>query len=130
MDGPCAKVNLVLDAEPQVRGMPADAGPGRRALFTLPPDLAVADACYDRAKRGELAGADQLFVDCVVASTVDDSLAPAGRHVMTCFVQYVPYRLRRGDLGRQAGRAGRPGPGPDRPVRAERAAPRWSPGRC
>ena len=28
MDGPCAKVNLVLDAEPQVRGMPADAGPG------------------------------------------------------------------------------------------------------
>ena len=39
MDGPCGKVNLVLDAEPQVRGMPADAGPGRRALFTLPPDL-------------------------------------------------------------------------------------------
>ena len=78
MDGPCAKVNLVLDAEPQVRGMPADAGPGQRALFTLPPDLAVADACYDRAKRGELAGAEQLFVDCVVASTVDPSLARAG----------------------------------------------------
>src|SRR5215467_9345511 len=75
MDGPCGKVNLVLDAEPQVRGMPADAGPGRRALFTLPPDLAVADACYDHAKRGELAGADQLFIDCVVASAVDDSLA-------------------------------------------------------
>lgn len=106
MDGPCAKVNLVLDAEPQVRGMPADASPGQRALFTLPPDIAVADACYDRAKRGELADADQLFVDCVVASAVDPSLAPAGRHIMTCFVQYVPYRLaegtwdaRRGELG-------------------------------
>ncbi|MGP8001030.1 MAG: phytoene desaturase family protein [Streptosporangiaceae bacterium] len=96
MDGPCAKVNLVLDAEPQVRGMPAEAGPGQRALFTLPPDLAVADACYDRAKRGELAGADELFVDCVVASAVDPSLAPAGRHIMTCFVQYVPYRLAEG----------------------------------
>ena len=96
MDGPCAKVNLVLDAEPRVRGMPADAGPGRRALFTLPPDLAVADACYDRAKRGELAGADELFIDCVVASTVDDSLAPPGRHIMTCFVQYLPYRLAEG----------------------------------
>jgi phytoene dehydrogenase-like protein len=92
MDGPCGKVNLVLDAEPQVRGMPADAGPGRRALFTLPPDLAVADACYDRAKRGELADADQLFIDCVVASAVDASLAPPGRHIMTCFVQYLPYR--------------------------------------
>jgi phytoene dehydrogenase-like protein len=96
MDGPCGKVNLVLDAEPRVLGMPADAGPGRRALFTLPPGLAVADACYDRAKRGELADADQLFIDCVVASNVDDSLAPPGRHVMTCFVQYLPYRLAEG----------------------------------
>jgi phytoene dehydrogenase-like protein len=96
MDGPCGKVNLVLDAEPRVLGMPADAGPARRALFTLPPDLAVADACYDRAKRGELADADQLFIDCVVASNVDDSLAPPGRHIMTCFVQYLPYRLAEG----------------------------------
>ncbi len=106
MDGPCAKVNLVLDAEPAVLGMPRDAGPGRRSLFTLPPELAVADACYDRSKRGELAEAHELFVDCVVASNVDDSLAPGGRHVMTCFVQYVPYRLadgswdtRRDELG-------------------------------
>jgi phytoene dehydrogenase-like protein len=96
MDGPCGKVNLVLDAEPRVRGMPPDAGPGRRALFTLPPPLPVADACYDRAKRGELADADELFIDCVVASNVDGSLAPAGRHVMTCFVQYLPYRLAAG----------------------------------
>ena len=96
MDGPCGKVNFVLDAEPQVTGMPADAGPGRRALFTLPPELSVADACYDRAKRGELADADELFIDCVVASNVDDSLAPPGRHIMTCFVQYLPYRLASG----------------------------------
>jgi len=96
MDGPCGKVNLVLDAEPRVHGMPEDAGPGRRALFTLPPDLGVADACYDRAKRGELADADELFIDCVVASAVDGSLAPPGRHIMTCFVQYLPYRLAEG----------------------------------
>jgi len=96
MDGPCGKVNLVLDAEPQVLGMPAGAGPGQRALFTLAPELAVAETCYDRAKRGELADADQLFIDCVVASNVDDSLAPPGLHVMTCFVQYLPYRLAAG----------------------------------
>ncbi len=97
MDGPCAKVNLVLDAEPAVLGMPADASPGQRALFTLPPSLDVADRCYDRSKRGEIADADELFVDCVVASSVDDTLAPAGRHIMTCFVQYVPYRLAEGN---------------------------------
>ncbi|MGH9303226.1 MAG: phytoene desaturase family protein, partial [Acidimicrobiales bacterium] len=96
MDGPSAKVNLVLDAEPRLSGMPSDASPGRRSLFTLPPGLSQADHCYDMSKRGELAGPDELFVDCVVASNVDDSLAPAGRHVMTCFVQYVPYRLKEG----------------------------------
>jgi len=96
MDGPCAKVNLVLDAEPAVLGMPADASPGQRSVFTLPPSLEVADRCYDRAKRGEIADADELFVDCVLATAVDDTLAPAGRHVMTCFVQYVPYHLAAG----------------------------------
>src|SRR5579859_3140711 len=101
MDGPCAKVNLVLDAEPAVLGMPPDAGPGQRALFTLPPSLDVADRCYDRSKRGEIADASELFVDCVVASNVDGSLAPAGRHIMTCFVQYVPYRLAEGDWDRR-----------------------------
>jgi phytoene dehydrogenase-like protein len=35
-------------------------------------------------------------VDCVVASNVDETLAPKGNHVMTCFVQYVPYHLRQG----------------------------------
>lgn len=106
MDGPCAKVNLVLAEEPRVSGMPPDAGPAQRAVFTLAPSLATADACYDLSKRGQLGAAEQLFVDCVVASNVDSSLAPAGRHIMTCFAQYVPYRLadgtwdsRREDLG-------------------------------
>jgi len=106
MDGPCAKVNLVLNAEPAVLGMPADAGPAQRALFTLPPSLEVADRCYERCKRGEIADAAELFVDCVVASNVDDSLAPAGRHVMTCFVQYVPYRLAEGDWDMRADELG------------------------
>ena len=94
MAGPCAKVNLVLSEEPKVNGMPADADPRRRSLFTLVPTLEGAERIYDVAKFGEIP--EELWVDCVVASNVDDSLAPKGRHVMTCFVQYVPYALRRG----------------------------------
>jgi phytoene dehydrogenase-like protein len=94
MDGPCAKVNLVLSEEPRVTAMPASFGPAERALFTLVPSLDFAERCYDVAKHGEIP--EELWVDCVVASNVDDSLAPAGRHVMTCFVQYVPYRLEEG----------------------------------
>jgi phytoene dehydrogenase-like protein len=91
MDGPCAKVNFVLGEEPRLTAMPAEADPGRRALFTLLPSPGFADSSYEAAARGEIP--ERLWVDCVVASNVDPTLAPRGTHVMTCFVQYVPYRL-------------------------------------
>ncbi|HKU22634.1 MAG TPA: NAD(P)/FAD-dependent oxidoreductase [Terriglobales bacterium] len=94
MNGPCAKVNLVLAEEPRVNGMPAGATPAQRALFTLVPSLEFAERCYDIAKFGAIP--KELWVDCVVASHVDKTLAPEGRHIMTCFVQYVPYFLRQG----------------------------------
>ena len=92
MNGPCAKVNFVLAEEPRVTGMPADWRPSERALFTLIPSLEFAERSWDAAKWGEIPA--NLWVDCVVASNVDPTLAPTGRHVMTCFVQYVPYHLK------------------------------------
>ncbi len=94
MDGPCAKVNFVLSEEPRVTGMPSDWPAPQRSLFTLVPSLAFAERCYDIAKFGDIP--EELWVDCVVASNVDSTLAPQGKHVMTTFVQYVPYRLRKG----------------------------------
>jgi phytoene dehydrogenase-like protein len=95
MDGPCAKVNLVLSEEPRFTGTSANASPQERSLYTLVPSLEFAERCYDIAKFGDIP--EELWVDCVVASNVDDSLAPLGKHVMTCFVQYVPYRLQEGN---------------------------------
>jgi len=94
MNGPCAKVNMVLAEEPRFTGTPASYDPQQRSLFTLVPSLEFAERCYDIAKFGEIP--EQLWVDCVIASNADPSLAPAGKHVMTCFVQYVPYKLRQG----------------------------------
>jgi phytoene dehydrogenase-like protein len=94
MDGPCAKVNMVLSEEPAFTGTPAGYSPQQRSLFTLVPSLEFAERCYDIAKFGEIP--EQLWVDCVIASNADPSLAPAGKHIMTCFVQYVPYKLRQG----------------------------------
>lgn len=94
MDGPCAKVNMVLAEEPRFTGTPASYEPQQRSLFTLVPSLEFAERCYDIAKFGEIP--EQLWVDCVIASNADPSLAPAGKHVMTCFVQYVPYKLSQG----------------------------------
>jgi phytoene dehydrogenase-like protein len=95
MDGPAGKVNFVLDKEPEVRGMPSGRSKPQRSLFTLIPSLAEAEANYNAARRGDIP--ERLWVDCVLASNVDDTLAPAGRHMLTCFVQYLPYRLAKGN---------------------------------
>jgi phytoene dehydrogenase-like protein len=95
MDGPCAKVNFVLSGEPRFTGTPPNAAPLERSLYTLVQSLEFAERCYDIAKFGDIP--EELWVDCVVASNADSSLAPPGRHILTCFVQYVPYRLKTGD---------------------------------
>ena len=95
MDGPCAKVNFVLAEEPRFTGTSAQAAPLERTFYTLVPSLEFAERCYDIAKFGEIP--QELWVDCVVSSNADSSLAPRGKHILTCFVQYVPYRLREGN---------------------------------
>jgi len=89
MDGPAGKVNFVLSEEPQVRGMPDDRSKAQRSLFTLIPTLREAEDNYNASRRGELP--ERLWVDCVLASNADDTLAPRDRHMLTCFVQYLPY---------------------------------------
>jgi phytoene dehydrogenase-like protein len=92
MNGPAGKVNYVLSEEPRVNGMPAARSKAQRSLFTLIPTLQEAEDNYNRCRRGELP--ERLWVDCVLASNVDSTLAPEGRHMLTCFVQFLPYELR------------------------------------
>jgi phytoene dehydrogenase-like protein len=97
MDGPCAKLNLVVAEEPRLDGADRAADTLQRAQFTLVPWLDGAQACYGEARRGRIA--EPLWIDCLVPSLVDPSLATSGRHVMTCFAQYLPYRLADSDWG-------------------------------
>ena len=94
MDGPCAKVNMVLAEEPRFTGTSPNATPLERTFYTLVSSLDFAERCYAISRSGEIP--EDLWVDCVVSSNADDSLAPKGKHILTCFVQYVPYRLREG----------------------------------
>jgi phytoene dehydrogenase-like protein len=95
MQGPCAKVNMVLSEEPRFTGTSPTATALERTFYTLVPSLEFAERCYDIAKFGEIP--EELWVDCVVSSNADASLAPAGKHILTCFVQYVPYHLKEGN---------------------------------
>jgi phytoene dehydrogenase-like protein len=104
MDGPCGKVNLVLSEEPQVTGMPETFSKTERSLFTLAPSLQEAEDIYNQAARGDVP--DELWVDCVLASNVDPGLVTDGRHVLTCFVQYLPYQPRNSSWNAERDRMG------------------------
>ncbi|WP_295530849.1 NAD(P)/FAD-dependent oxidoreductase [Novosphingobium sp. Chol11] len=94
MGGPAAKLNIALSGEPTVIGRAADATPLERALLTIAPTLEGAQRCADIARFGDVP--EELWIDCVIPSLVDDSLCPPGHHMLTCFIQYVPYHLREG----------------------------------
>ena len=86
---------MVLSEEPRFTGTSPQATSLERTFYTLVPSLEFAERCYDIAKFGEIP--EELWVDCVISSNADDSLAPAGKHILTCFVQYVPFHLREGN---------------------------------
>lgn len=94
MAGPSAKLNLALKGEPTVIGRAADADPRERSLLSIAPTLEGAQRCADIARFGDIP--KELWIDCVIPSLVDDTLCPPGKHMMTCFIQYVPYALREG----------------------------------
>ena len=49
---------------------------------------------YDDAKYGNYSR--RPYIDMVIPSLTDPSVAPAGKHVLSCFVQYAPYKLAEG----------------------------------
>jgi len=99
MNGPSAKVNLVLSEEPRITGMPTDAPALQRMLYTLVPTFNAAQRCYNDCQEGKLS--EDLWVDCIQASAIDPDLVRPGFHVLTSFVQYVPYHLHGTDWNEQ-----------------------------
>jgi len=52
------------------------------------------ERAYDAAKYGHFS--PHPYIDIVIPSLTDPSVAPPGKHVMSCFVQYAPYHLTEG----------------------------------
>ena len=101
MDGPCAKVNLALSEEPRSgRACPRTRPRTARSLATLVPSLERRERCYDSAQWGEIP--EELWVDCVVASNVDATLAPDGRARDDLLRAVRAVRAARRDVGREA----------------------------
>ena len=91
--GSSGKVNLALDALPDFKCMPGP-GPHLRGAISISPSVEYMERAYDEAKYGNFSS--KPYIDCVIPTLTDPSLAPPGKHVMSCFVQYAPYKLRPG----------------------------------
>ena len=91
--GSSAKVNLALDALPDFTCLPGP-GPHLRGAISISPSVDYMERAYDDAKYGRFSR--NPYIDIVIPSLTDPSVAPPGKHVMSCFVQYAPYHLNDG----------------------------------
>ena len=92
--GTSSKVNFALD------GLPSHpALPGRADIFrgftNIGPSMEYIEHAYDDAKYGWYS--KRPYIDCAIQSTIDADMAPPGKHVMSSFIAYTPYKLRDSD---------------------------------
>jgi phytoene dehydrogenase-like protein len=91
--GSSAKVNLAVDRLPEFSCKPGE-GPHLRGDITIAPGVDYLEKAYDDAKYGNFS--KKPFLDIVIPSLTDPTVAPPGKHVISIFVQYAPYHLKEG----------------------------------
>ncbi|MFQ5527244.1 MAG: phytoene desaturase family protein [Thermoanaerobaculia bacterium] len=90
--GSSGKVNLAVDRLPRFHGR--DGTDFLRGDITIAPGIDYLERAYDQAKYGEFS--ERPYINVVIPSIMDPSVAPPGKHVISMFVQYAPYRIKAG----------------------------------
>ncbi|MDH4069779.1 MAG: NAD(P)/FAD-dependent oxidoreductase [Ignavibacteria bacterium] len=91
--GSSGKVNLALDRAPEFSCRPG-TGDHIRGDIAIAPGIDYLERAFDEAKYG--AFSKRPYINVVIPSLTDPTLAPPGKHVMSCFVQYAPYNINEG----------------------------------
>jgi phytoene dehydrogenase-like protein len=98
--GTLAKVNFAVSALPRF-GADSAALTGRVRLAR---DIDSIERAFDAAKYGGFS--DSPWIEVTIPSLIDPTLAPAGAHVVSAYVQYAPYHLRGSDWDAERDRLG------------------------
>jgi phytoene dehydrogenase-like protein len=98
--GTVAKVNLALGGLPTFPALTDAVAPDGfiRALsgrIHIGPEIDYLERAFDASKYGEMSTAP--YLDVTIPTLLDPSLAPEGKHVLSAYVQFAPYRLRNGE---------------------------------
>ena len=88
--GSSGKLNIALDSVPEFPALP-DGGKAFSGDFSFSTSLEALERAYDDWKDGRWS--THPYLDMLIPSKVDPTLAPPGKHMMTIFTQYAPYDL-------------------------------------
>jgi phytoene dehydrogenase-like protein len=95
-DSASLKINIALSELPRFAACPEPTpGPQHRGTIHICPDTDYLERAYDDAKYGR--PSQRPILECTIPSVVDPTVAPPGKHLMSMFIQYAPYKLREGN---------------------------------
>ena len=90
--GAALKFNAALSALPAFTADPQVPGDAHHASVEIGPSLAYLDQAYRDGLDGRFSS--HPYIEILFQSSLDPSVAPPGKHTMTCFVQYAPTELK------------------------------------
>jgi phytoene dehydrogenase-like protein len=92
--GSSGKLNIALAGLPTFPSVPKDC-PALRGDMHITDSIETMERAYDDWKNG--LWSREPYLDMVIPTQLDPTMAPPGQHYMSVFVQYVPYKLADGD---------------------------------
>jgi phytoene dehydrogenase-like protein len=103
MPGTVAKVNLALSGLPKFKALNGDDA-ALRGRIHIGPEIDYLERAFDESKYGNFSA--HPYLEVTIPSLTDASLAPSGKHVMSIYMQYAPFKLRNTDWDSQRGNLG------------------------
>ncbi len=97
-NGTVAKVNLALSGLPAFTALKNGLAEALKGRIQIGHEIDYIERAFDESKYGNFSRAPYLEV--TIPSLSDPSLAPEGKHVMSIYMQYAPYKLK-GDWEQQ-----------------------------
>jgi phytoene dehydrogenase-like protein len=92
--GSSGKLNIALDGLPEFPAIPPGC-PSTRGDMHVTDTIEMLERAYDDWKDGRWSRSP--YIDMLIPSQIDPTMAPDGKHYMSVFVQYCPYRLADGE---------------------------------
>ena len=91
-NGTVAKVNLALAGLPDFTALQNGDGSALKGRIHIGPEIDYLERAFDESKYGNFSR--QPYLEVAIPSLTDSTLAPQGKHVMSIYMQYAPYKLK------------------------------------